>query len=953
MAVAQNWALMALSSLLFLAASFRCVVTGSYMDIPVGAILDSRDLVAQKAFDYGMMRHRQNVRRKPYFRFNVTKDTVDVSDTFQVASAICRQMSRGVFAILGQKDTATADIVHSFTSIFHMPFLTPSPVPPRLHHLHQPTYQLHLRPERTPAVVDMIRYFGWRQVHYLYDSDEGLQRLQQMFRALGNDSNIRFFVNRFSDVRNVHEELRAVDAVVSGLPFKSIVLDLSSGEAYRHVLRQIPEVGMNKKGYSYLLTTLDFKRLNLSRYRHGGVNVTGFQLLDKRQRSVQDLRRDLLSARGVRGYRKLRERDVHPLPVTAALILDALSLMEKGISGMLAEDPDVFRWIFRRRVVYNYNRTRGIPCTTRPPIPWMHGANILGKIKGKPDRGLSGRLTFVDHGSRKDYTLHVYSMALDRGPKKIGTWSGQAGFASVHEEEEEEGGNTRRKLSRPVLNTTKVITSIISEPFLMYRKSKEGVPLVGNDKYEGYAVDLANGVSGELGFEYRFKLVEDSNYGRRFEQNNTWNGMIGELMAKVTDMAIASLTITAERERYVDFSKPFMEVGVTIIIKKPQHQTPGVFSFMEPLSIEVWLCITVAYVGVSVALFVVSRFSPAEWHKDPQSATGYENEFSFFNSLWFSMGALMFQGSDSCPRSVSGRIIGGAWWFFVLIIISSYTANLAAFLTMKRMIKPIESVDDLVKHPTIKYGVPSSGATLQFFKTSEVPVYRQMYDYMSNHPDDLTSTSDEGIQRVRDSKGKYAFMTDSSAIEYANNREPCDTTTAGPKLNNKGFGIATPRGSQLRDQITLAVLRLKEGGVLHTLQQRWWIEKGQCGAADIGGGGNSKIKTPLTLSNVAGIFYILISGLVFAILLGVFEFRFFRNRNGKSNGWGEADMRESQTHTQSSLVQTPCSGEGAKLPFDGNDTLSRVATEYTYDAPPRLIGFESFMHDDQPCYSNQ
>lgn len=67
-------------------------------------------------------------------------------------------------------------------------------------------------------------------------------------------------------------------------------------------------------------------------------------------------------------------------------------------------------------------------------------------------------------------------------------------------------------------------------------------------------------------------------------------------------------------------------------------------------------------------------------------------------------------------RSVSGRIIGGAWWFFVLIIISSYTANLAAFLTMKRMVKPIESVDDLVNHPTIKYGAPSSGTTLQFFK---------------------------------------------------------------------------------------------------------------------------------------------------------------------------------------------------------------------------------------------
>ncbi len=116
-------------------------------------------------------------------------------------------------------------------------------------------------------------------------------------------------------------------------------------------------------------------------------------------------------------------------------------------------------------------------------------------------------------------------------------------------------------------------------------------------------------------------------------------------------MAIAPLTITADRERFVDFSKPFMNFGISIMIKKPDKQKPGVFSFMQPLRLEIWVCITVAYIGVSVGLFLVSRFSPLEWKKGPD-ATGEElaNEFSLFNSFWFSMGALMFQGSDSCPR---------------------------------------------------------------------------------------------------------------------------------------------------------------------------------------------------------------------------------------------------------------------------------------------------------------
>ncbi|KAL8581029.1 hypothetical protein ACOMHN_048063 [Nucella lapillus] len=145
-------------------------------------------------------------------------------------------MSSGVFAILGQKDIATTDIVRSVTSTFHMPYITPSPAPPRRRKAL--SYELHVRPDNTGAIVDVIRHFKWRHIHYLYDSDEGLLRLQQIFRALGNESSNWFFVSRFQDVTNVHEQLRAIDASSSTLPFKSIVLDLSSDEAYEHVLRQ-------------------------------------------------------------------------------------------------------------------------------------------------------------------------------------------------------------------------------------------------------------------------------------------------------------------------------------------------------------------------------------------------------------------------------------------------------------------------------------------------------------------------------------------------------------------------------------------------------------------------------------------------------------------------------------------------------------------------------------------
>lgn len=126
------------------------------------------------------------------------------------------------------------------------------------------------------------------------------------------------------------------------------------------------------------------------------------------------------------------------------------------------------------------------------------------------------------------------------------------------------------------------------------------------------------------------------------------------------DIAVAPLTITLVREEVIDFSKPFMSLGISIMIKKPQKSKPGVFSFLDPLAYEIWMCIVFAYIGVSVVLFLVSRFSPYEWNleeqdetKDPQTPPDPPNDFGIFNSLWFSLGAFMQQGCDISPRWVS------------------------------------------------------------------------------------------------------------------------------------------------------------------------------------------------------------------------------------------------------------------------------------------------------------
>lgn len=89
-----------------------------------------------------------------------------------------------------------------------------------------------------------------------------------------------------------------------------------------------------------------------------------------------------------------------------------------------------------------------------------------------------------------------------------------------------------------------------------------------------------------------------------------------------------------------------------------------------------------------------------------------------FHSVFLSFYGGKRSQTSTHTQATSTRIVGGIWWFFTLIIISSYTANLAAFLTVERMITPIENAADLAEQQDISYGTLEGGSTMTFFRVS-------------------------------------------------------------------------------------------------------------------------------------------------------------------------------------------------------------------------------------------
>ena len=127
-----------------------------------------------------------------------------------------------------------------------------------------------------------------------------------------------------------------------------------------------------------------------------------------------------------------------------------------------------------------------------------------------------------------------------------------------------------------------------------------------------------------------------------------------------------------------------------------------------------------------------------------------------------------------------------------------------------------------------------------------------------------------GYERVK--KGNYAFLMESTSIEYEVQRN-CELEQIGGLLDQKGYGIATPPDSPYRGFLSEAILSLQESGKLAELKMRWWVERikaqGIICAEDDGGGAAA---AELDIGNVGGVFVVLLAGTAIGCIIVVIEF---------------------------------------------------------------------------------
>ncbi|XP_043589504.1 ionotropic receptor 25a [Bombus pyrosoma] len=455
-----------------------------------------------------------------------------------------------------------------------------------------------------------------------------------------------------------------------------------------------------------------------------------------------------------------------------------------------------------------------------------------------------------------------------------------------------------------VMNTTAVksyrVVTIIHPPFVMYNEV--------NGTYYGFCIDLLDEIKDTVGFQYEIRETEDKRYGS-LNPNGSWNGMMRELIDKRADIALGSVWVTAERERVVDFTVPYYDlVGLSIMMLKTKT-TSSLFKFLTVLENEVWFCILAAYLFTSVLLWIFDRWSPYSYQNNREK---YKNddekrEFNLRECFWFCMTSLTPQGGGEAPKNLSGRLVAATWWLFGFIIIASYTANLAAFLTVSRLEIPIETLEDLSKQYKIQYApVINSSAYIYFKRMAAIEwkfydIWKEMslndslsdveranlavWDYpvsdkytkmlQAMEEAGFPASTEEALRRVRrlDSTNEFAYIEDSTTIKYLTMTN-CDLVQVGEDFSRKPYAIAVQQGSPLKDQFNNAILILLNKRKLEKLKDTWWKknpDRKDCDAENSQSDG-------ISIQNIGGVFVVIFLGIIFACFTLAFEYWYYRHR---------------------------------------------------------------------------
>ncbi|MED6124388.1 hypothetical protein PIB30_058486 [Stylosanthes scabra] len=369
-------------------------------------------------------------------------------------------------------------------------------------------------------------------------------------------------------------------------------------------------------------------------------------------------------------------------------------------------------------------------------------------------------------------------------------------------------------------------------------------PVTNSTKVSGFCIDVFNAVVEALPYALPFQFIpfEKSNG----EMAGTYDDLISQVYYGNFDAVVGDTTITANRSSYVDFTLPYTESGVTMVVPIRDNRKKNAWAFLKPLTWDLWVTTFCTFVFIGFVVWVLE-------HRINNHFRG-PLPYQIGTSLWFSFSTMVFSHQEKV-ESNCGRFVVIVWVFVVQILVQSYTASLTSLLTVEQLNPANTDVYQLLRNQlNVGYleGSFVRGILKDMgFKDEQLKVYNSVEEC-----NDLFTkgSANGGIDAAFDEVPYVMHLLGTYCSKYA---------MVEPRFKTGGFGFVFPKGSPLVGDISRAILNVSEGSKMRRIENAWLNGSSSC----INNNAQVSSSTSLGLESFWGLFLVVGVSCILALII--------------------------------------------------------------------------------------
>ncbi|KAL2504233.1 Glutamate receptor 2.7 [Abeliophyllum distichum] len=603
------------------------------------------------------------------------------------STAIELVKQRKVQAIVAALTLEEATLVTEFEEVANTPIITigsaaiaPSPL------LLQPPSIFQLNTDigiQMQCAAAIIGHFRWQKVTVIYEqSNRADSRLvKQLSKSLKPFNSVVELDLAFPSISSLQEpEAFIEEKLFNKLGSKSsgiFVLVQSSLEFATILFEKARKMGIMEKGYVWIVyddivSLIDSVEPSVTQNMKG---IIGFkENYEEKSKSFQDF-----SFSFRRKFRSAYPEEEHPCPSRYALRA--------------------------------YDATWAIAEAMQNSIGKMNSSELINHISSSDFEGLSGKISFKNGKLLRKPTFHIISVT---GYTEIALLSPELSFSMDLRDQERNGTRINTNMSKE-LDSVHWPGGVQTVP--KKRKLKIGVPVLAavhefvrvsyDEKkktmsFDGLSVEVFKAAVELLPYHFPYDFVPF---------NGTYDEMLVAVYNKSLDAAVADMTILDDRYDYADFSQPYMDAQIVMVVTAKEDSKKQKFIVVMAFEWKLWVVMAALSLSTGAIIYLNEHVND-----NPEFGVSFPQIIG--SMLWFSVTLLSFAQRESIKNNLS-RLVLAIWLFVTMVVAASYTAVLSSMLTVPRLQPSIVQVDYLQKTNAI-VGCNRGGFHPKIFEAYEI-----------------------------------------------------------------------------------------------------------------------------------------------------------------------------------------------------------------------------------------